>query len=164
MFPTHWQAQVILANSNHVMVTRDWSPTYHWRIAEAFDCLEDPTAYGSHCEGPTAVIHDAPGATNRKEKGYKMSTVLIYKPQTPCWPGTHQIPAQGARPPNGWPMKRRIWPTRRRIEQTELLRPSPLSWGREPASAPYCSQRSLTHSTAGASTLSWQGAKPINKR
>ena len=64
---------MILANSNHVMVTRDWSPTYHWRIAEAFDCLEDPTAYGSHCEGPTAVIHDAPGATNRKEKGYKMS-------------------------------------------------------------------------------------------
>ena len=103
MFPTHWQAQVILANSDHVTVTWNWSPTYHWRIAEAFDCLKDPTTYGSHCKGPTAVVHDAPGATNRKEKRHKMSTVLIYKPQTSCWPGTHQIPAQGPRQPKGWP-------------------------------------------------------------
>lgn len=69
---THFQptdgAQVTLANGSQVMMIWDHSPTYHRRIAKTFDCLKDPTTYGSHRKGPTTVVHNAPGAKNGKER------------------------------------------------------------------------------------------------
>lgn len=51
-----------------VIIKEDRSPTYHWRIAKTFDCLKDATTYGTHRKGPSAVIHNSPGAKNRRKK------------------------------------------------------------------------------------------------
>lgn len=49
------------------------SPTYHWRIAKALDCLKDAAAYGAHREGAATVIHDAPGAADRGKRRRRFS-------------------------------------------------------------------------------------------
>lgn len=55
------------------MIKQDQSPTHHWRIAKALDCLKDAATYGAHGEGATAVIHNAPGATNRGKRWLQFS-------------------------------------------------------------------------------------------
>ena len=143
---THFQptdgAQVTLANGSQVMMTWDHSPTYHRRIAKTFDCLKDPTTYGSHRKGPTTVVHNAPGAKNRKEREKKRwayfsfinhKTLFVNKGyKTDSRAGLTATS-------NIWPIKYR---QRLRIlnRSTSIQPKSSKLQGMELASTPYCSQ------------------------
>lgn len=62
-----------------VILKQDHSPTYHWRIAKTFDCLKDATTYGTHCKGPSTVIHNSPGAKNGRKKRWPCFSCMNHK-------------------------------------------------------------------------------------